>query len=163
MPDKTEETKQGKMVSVYVSFVQEGSLESAAFCRKEAEEAGLFDEHVYDLLGCLGKTEEKGLEPVEVGLFCPACGLSREDFEEHGRLGCPQCYDAFGSAIVPLLRKLHLGGGHLGKIPRRALIDRAVNDRIRRLKVRMEKAVSMERYEDAARFRNEIKKIKDLV
>ena len=28
---------------------------------------------------------------------------------------------------------------------------------------RMEKAVSMERYEDAARFRDEIKKIKDLV
>ena len=151
------------MVSVYVSFVQGGSLESAVFCWEEAEEAGLFDEHVYDLLGTIEETPEKALERVADGLHCPTCGFTQEDFEEHGRLGCPQCYEAFGSAIVPLLRKLHLGGGHMGKIPRKALIDRAVVDRIRRLKVRMERAVSMERYEEAARCRDEIRKIKELV
>lgn len=163
MPDENDGAEKGKTTSVYVSFIQDGSLESAAFCWDDAEEAGLFDEHVYDLLDTIEGTPKKVPERVADGVSCVTCGFTLEALEERGRLGCPQCYKIFGCIILPLLRKLHSGIEHMGKLPRRAQIDRTLSKRIRSLKSRMDTAVSMERYEEAARFRDEIRKIKELV
>tara|TARA_B100001123_G_scaffold437730_2_gene570845 strand:+ start:175341 stop:175865 length:525 start_codon:yes stop_codon:yes gene_type:complete len=161
MPGGNDGAEKGKTASVYVSFIQGGSLKSAAFYWDDAEEAGLFDEHVYDLLDTIEGTPKKMPGRVADGISCSTCGFTLEALEEQGRLGCPQCYKTFGCIILPLLRKLHSGIEHMGKLPRKAQVDQVVNERILGLKFRMETAVSMERYEEAARFRDEIREIKE--
>ena len=55
------------------------------------------------------------------GLACPVCGLTYQRFKEIGRLGCPECYDAFreGKEGMPnILRKIHGSTRHQGKYPK---------------------------------------------
>lgn len=42
---------------------------------------------------------------------CLDCGTTFAEFERGGLVGCPLCYQVFGSAIVPALKILHQSGG----------------------------------------------------
>jgi protein arginine kinase activator len=46
---------------------------------------------------------------------CPTCGFQYSDFKRIGRLGCPDCYDAFDSQLVSVLRHVHGSTQHTGK------------------------------------------------
>ena len=48
---------------------------------------------------------------------CPGCGLAYADFKAKGRLGCPQCYDAFAPVLGSLLEKVHHASAHKGRRP----------------------------------------------
>jgi protein arginine kinase activator len=92
---------------------------------------------------------------------CPGCGMSVADFRSKGRLGCTRCYDAFRVELLPLLQRIHEAQMHTGRLP--AVIgtppppvdDRSLTD-VRR---RLEDAVRGERYEEAARLRDELRKL----
>jgi len=89
-------------------------------------------------------------------LTCPECGLQYEEFRVTGRLGCPHDYDAFRAVLLPLLERIHVGGMHQGagrhhgKQPGRAAPD-DIDERLR-------DAVHAERYEEAARLRDLIRR-----
>ena len=55
--------------------------------------------------------------PKENERACPGCGLTPADFKEHGRLGCPKCYETFEGKLSSVIHKLHRGDSHLGKVP----------------------------------------------
>lgn len=90
---------------------------------------------------------------------CARCGYDYSSFKKVGRLGCPECYDAFGEQLEPLLRQLHGSTRHQGKTPA-GLGDRA---RIRReladLQEALSEAVAREDYETAATIRDRIKSL----
>ncbi|HET6572352.1 MAG TPA: UvrB/UvrC motif-containing protein [Fimbriiglobus sp.] len=92
-----------------------------------------------------------GADPA--GLTCPTCGLKYAAFRADGRLGCPDDYDAFRSALEPLLDRIHRGTRHQGKTPR-AAGRRAELDSLRD---QLQAAVATEKYEDAARLRDRIR------
>ena len=93
---------------------------------------------------------------------CPRCGLAYEDFKRVGRLGCAECYKAFRTSLVPLLKRIHGSNQHLGKSPNPQAVDelKTVNKRHEELdaaKQSLQKAVRNEEFEEAAALRDKIK------
>ena len=92
-------------------------------------------------------------------LLCDHCGLSFAEFREHSLLGCPACYTAFDAQLSPLIERAQGGGTHhIGKAPRRAGGGEQHQQRLLRLRKRLAEAVAAEDYEQAARFRDEIRR-----
>jgi len=96
-------------------------------------------------------------ESQEQGLACPDCGLTYATFETEGLLGCPTCYQTFMGDMTRLLMEYHGGENHRGKMPR--LVGRRIDLRrkILGVKEKIQTAVGEERFEDAARLRDEMR------
>jgi len=97
------------------------------------------------------------LAPADPGtLTCPACGLQYAEFRAEGRLGCPADYDAFRTALEPLLERVHRSVRHDGKVP--AHFRRQVREaELKELRKQMQAAAASEKYEEAARLRDLIR------
>ncbi len=152
----------GKTATIFVSEIVDAKITKCAYCAEHALQAGVLAPASYGLLGS-ESTEKVGNFTLErESLRCPACGLRQEDFDKNGRFGCPGCYETFGNLLRPLLLKLHTGSSHRGKIPRKALAQHLLNDRLKYLQGRLDNAVAEESYEDAADYRDKIIEIKQL-
>jgi len=91
------------------------------------------------------------------GLRCEDCGLGYMEFRSRGRLGCPRCYEVFRASLEPLLEKIHGGTQHVGKAPdESSAVDRSRERKLVELRRALQAAVREERYEDAARLRDEL-------
>ncbi len=89
---------------------------------------------------------------------CSFCGLSFSDFKESGRLGCPHCWSSFELHLRGLLRRVHGGSQHLGKVYLSP--DPSVSEREKRLEAlrkKLRRAVEIEDFERAAEIRDEIR------
>ncbi len=116
-------------------------------------------------------------------LECGKCGMTFDDFVNHGEFGCGNCYLTFADRISPVLKNLHGSSKHIGREYREAIDELEYNKKkfetsqkqnketkkektteeikLERLKKDLEKAIKEERYEDAAKFRDEIKKLEE--
>lgn len=83
---------------------------------------------------------------------CSSCGLSWSDFTRTGFLGCPHCYDHFLPRLLPAIQKVQGADHH---VPGRG--ETAVKS-LGELEEELQRAVREERYEDAARIRDEIRR-----
>jgi protein arginine kinase activator len=92
---------------------------------------------------------------------CPACGMPFVEFRNHGRLGCPHDYDAFREELLPLLESVHGDVKHAGKAPRRGPKAKAAVAELEQLRRRLQKLVTDEKYEEAARVRDQIKRLEE--
>lgn len=93
-------------------------------------------------------------------LKCDVCGLSYAEFRQKAVLGCPNDYDAFASALVPLIERTQEGAQqHIGKVPLRAGSDQKKQNALLRLRAELKGAVRDEDYERAAELRDQIKKL----
>jgi protein arginine kinase activator len=89
---------------------------------------------------------------------CPGCGMSAADFKTKGRLGCPRCYETFRGELIPVLQRVHESAVHRGRLPGRvASRERGPADGLAEIRRRLEDAVRGERYEEAARLRDELR------
>ena len=50
-------------------------------------------------------------------VVCPRCRTTLSAFTKSGRLGCPQCYEAFHEQLQPMLLQLHGRVQHAGRQP----------------------------------------------
>lgn len=82
---------------------------------------------------------------------CPACGFTSEDVRKTGRLGCPECYEAFSSMLQEVLNDCQKGLHHSGKIP-----SKMQGVRKDRLEKELRQAIAEERFEDAAKIRDQL-------
>lgn len=96
--------------------------------------------------------------PMVESRACPQCGITFEEFRAKGRLGCPKDYDVFGDLLTGVLKKAHRGEcRHRGRLPGgQTDLTRTHNDRLLTLRRALRDAVGQERYEEAARLRDEI-------
>jgi protein arginine kinase activator len=97
-------------------------------------------------------------------LVCPYCGLTASAFKEVGRLGCPQCYTTFENSLRGLLRRIHGGTQHVGKVylpPDPSL--REAEQRLDGLRRRLQRAIDTEDFERAADLRDEIRSLEPAV
>lgn len=90
---------------------------------------------------------------------CPTCGRTLAEFQETGFLGCAQCYRHFASQIEPMLRRIHGHVVHTGKVPLRRGGHLKVERDLQRLQQRLQEAVSQENFEEAAKLRDEIRRL----
>lgn len=88
---------------------------------------------------------------------CISCGLTYSEFNRLGTFGCPDCYEAFKDELAPLLRRIHGHAKHDGKVPNRGSGVFRTATHIKRLRQHLEKLVQEERYEEAAKIRDEIR------
>lgn len=90
---------------------------------------------------------------------CPSCGLSYNAFKESGRLGCSLCYESFSDPLKPLLQKIQKDLHHVGKVPRKGDAQLTLKRNITDLRMQLKEAVGREQFEQAARIRDQIRKI----
>lgn len=91
--------------------------------------------------------------------FCPGCGASWNDLRREGKAFCPLCYTTFGEELRPTLRALHGNVTHTGRAPADRREKREKEDRLTRLKKELASAIAEEKFEDAAKLRDEIRSL----
>ena len=114
-----------------------------------------------DLLLGLGAAQEIEAAGGGAGLKCPACGFTQADFKKAGRLGCSACYETFAEPLGGLLKTMHKGTRHVGKVPESLRQSRDLSDRLKQLQTKLTKAIEAEDFEEAAVLRDEIKQTTD--
>lgn len=91
---------------------------------------------------------------------CPSCGLTSSQLKQTGRLGCSDCYIHYEKHLRALLRRLHAGTQHVGKVmvaPNGLDTDRKAQlDALRRS---LQRAVDSEDFERAASLRDQIRRL----
>jgi protein arginine kinase activator len=101
-------------------------------------------------------SEEDNYSSQEIVLKCANCGLTYNEFVKTGKLGCNKCYETFTKQIKPLLDRLHGKSEHVGKIPNKVKVRIDRLQKIKKIKEELQKAVSKEEYEKAAKLRDKI-------
>lgn len=88
---------------------------------------------------------------------CPNCGLTFADFRRLGHLGCSECHVTFEKPLEPVLRRIHGGTVHAGKIPAKAAGPLKARRELDRLREELTEAIGKEEYERAAELRDRIR------
>lgn len=154
-----------KEATVHLTQIVENQVKNVDLCEACAKQKGVNDPTGFslaDLLLGLGASQEieQASEAKGAELKCEACGFTQAEFKKTGRLGCSECYAVFADALDTLLKGMHKGTEHKGKVPaairettlREAALGRLVAD--------LQAAVEREDFESAARLRDEIKSLK---
>ena len=146
--------------SVFLTQILEGKMQKVNLCDACSKEKGVQDPTGFalaDLLLGIGAAEE--IEKGSASQKCPVCGFTQSDFKKTGRLGCSACYQTFAEGLESLLKAMHKGTEHVGKLPERATRQMQLSDKMRALNDNLEKAVAEENYETAASLRDQIKQL----
>ena len=148
-----------KPATVHLTQILDNKVHKVDLCEECAQAKGVTDPSGFSLADLLLKASLSP-DPAAGGVRCEQCGFTPTDFKKHGRFGCPACYDAFRGILDPMLEGMHKGIVHSGKVPQRALERKSLYDKLTRLEVDLTEAIKAERYEDAARCRDEISQVK---
>jgi protein arginine kinase activator len=153
-----------KQATVHFTQIVGDKVQKVDLCEDCARDKGVNDPSAFpmaDLLLGLGSAQEiDQAAPGGGELRCPKCGFTQADFKKAGRLGCADCYQTFSEGLETLLKTMHKGTKHMGKVPRLMQNRTDVSDKIKQLSKKLEQAVAQEKYEDAARLRDEIKQLR---
>jgi protein arginine kinase activator len=149
-----------KPATVHLTQIVNNKVHKVDLCEACAQAKGVTDPSGFSLADLLLKASLTPEAAVAEGLRCEHCGFTQGDFKKHGRFGCPNCYETFKGMIEPMLDNMHKGTTHTGKVPHKALDRRLLTERLSKLETNLEEAIKTERYEDAARFRDEIHQVK---
>lgn len=145
--------------TVHLTQIVNSKVHKVDLCESCAQAKGVTDPSGFSLSDLLLKASLNPDQP-ETTVTCEQCGYSQNDFKKHGRFGCPHCYEAFSGEISKMLDAMHNGTTHKGKVPQRALARKTLYDRLTQLEDELSEAIKTERYEDAARCRDEISQVK---
>jgi len=151
-----------KEAKVHLTQIVGDKMQKVDLCEGCAAQKGVNDPAGFslaDLLLGLGASQE--MEQAGGELKCPNCGFTQADFKKAGRLGCSECYVTFNEGLEALLKTMHKGTRHHGKVPHAFQQSRDLADRLKALQKKLEKAVADEDFEQAAHTRDEIKSTKD--
>ena len=120
---------------------------------------------------------------------CKKCGMTYDEFIEKGMFGCSECYETFSNPIDSLLKNLHGTSKHVGRHPelkqykkKEIELNKEIDDKKKynngnnveekedkedkenskkeKLQIELEKVIKEERYEDAAKIRDQLKEMK---
>lgn len=149
-----------KEATVHLTQIDGEKMRKVDLCEECAKTKGINDPAGFslaDLLLGLGASHEIEQAGGGVEVRCPRCGFTQGDFKKAGRLGCPDCYKTFAEALEGLLKTMHKGTRHVGKVPASLRHSRELSDRLKVLQKKLTKAIESEDFEEAAHVRDEIK------
>lgn len=149
-----------KEATVHVTEILDDKMTELHICEECAKKKGEAMKQPFSIADLLAGLTDIGamVGPEEaVRLKCPGCGQTYKDFRSIGRLGCGQCYETFKESLAPLLKRVHGSNHHLGKVPARKGRAVKVNVQLQELRERLSRAVQLERYEEAAKLRDQIR------
>ena len=151
-----------KPATVHLTQIVGDKMQKLDLCEDCAKTKGINDPTSFgladlDLVLGLGASQQLEQAAGGVELKCPRCGFTQADFKKAGRLGCPECYKTFSEPLEGLLKTMHKGTRHVGKVPESLRHNRDLSDRLKQLQKRLTKAIEAEDFEQAAVLRDEIK------
>ena len=122
--------------------------------------------------GMLEDSDFMPLFPEVKELKCDNCNMTFDEFINTGKLGCPACYEAFSEKIDPMLKRIHGSNRYIGKKLNKANKEEIIHQsednkkdnsksKKEELEEDLKQAISEERYEDAAKIRDQIKGLKE--
>ncbi len=91
---------------------------------------------------------------------CNTCGTRLVEFLKAGKPGCADCYTIFSKYLIRPLKQIHGSAKHIGKIPSRAGKEIKTASQLEQLQNSLNIAVSQQNFEEAARLRDEINRLK---
>ncbi len=106
--------------------------------------------------GFFGMHKQKALGTAKK---CPDCGSTYADIAHAGRVGCPRCYAIFREELAPTIRSVHGTTTHTGALPSRHKARQERAEQIKNLKRGLRDAIQKEDFEEAARLRDEIRRM----
>src|SRR5581483_4930271 len=151
-----------KDATVHLTQIAGDKMQKVDLCEECAKHKGVNDPAGFslaDLLLGLGASQELQQAAGGVELKCPRCGFTQADFKKAGRLGCSDCYTTFAEGLEGLLKTMHKGVRHLGKVPQSLQQSRDLTERLKVLRKKLDKAGDEENFEQAALLRDEIKQM----
>jgi protein arginine kinase activator len=149
-----------KEATVHLTQIAGDKMQKVDLCEECAKQKGVNDPAGFslaDLLLGLGASQEIEQAAGGTELKCPKCGFTQADFKKAGRLGCAECYTTFAEGLEGLLKTMHTGIRHVGKVPQALQQSRDLADRLKALHKKLAKAVEDENFEQAAVLRDEIR------
>jgi len=72
-------------------------------CDQCAKKKGVEMEQHFGVADFLAGMSGPGRAPHDPSLKCDKCGMTFDDFQRIGRLGCGNCYSAFRESLLPLI------------------------------------------------------------
>jgi protein arginine kinase activator len=148
----------GKPATVHLTQIVGSKINKIDLCEDCAREKGITDPEGFSMGDILGGSPA---HPHAESLVCDTCGFTPKDFKKTGLFGCPDCYEKFAPIMTPMLRTMHRDVTHRGKVPARSLARMSVRSLIATLEEQLALAVKDERFEDAARLRDELSAVKN--
>jgi protein arginine kinase activator len=166
MPDMVCDNCGSTDAVVHLTQIVNNQMSTHRLCEKCAAEKGLETSPepaalpLTDLLAQIGKDPTPDAADPSIAQQCSFCGLTFKDFRETGRLGCPHCYETYMPHLQRLLRRVHGGTQHVGKVylppdPSASELER----RLEALRRKLNRAVESEDFERAAELRDEIRSL----
>jgi protein arginine kinase activator len=147
---------------VHFSEIVDNELRKIDLCENCAKAKGVDDPTNFslaDLLLGLGAAQEMEKAAEGLQIKCPHCGFTQADFKKAGRLGCADCYLSFAEGLESLLKSMHKGTRHVGKVPKALRQTRDLEERVKTLQHKLDKAIASEDFEQAADLRDELKRL----
>jgi protein arginine kinase activator len=150
-----------KPATVHLTDIKGDKMQKVDLCEECAKNKGVNDSTfaLADMLLGLGASQEIEQAAGGAEIKCPQCGFTQADFKKSGRLGCAECYKTFADGLEGLLKSMHKGTRHAGKVPEGLRQTRDLSDRLNALQQRLAKAIREENFEQAAALRDEIKQM----
>lgn len=152
-----------KNATVHLTQIAGEKMQKVDLCEDCAKEKGMDDPASFslaDMLLGLGASQEMEEAAGSSDAACPNCGFTQADFKKTGRLGCSECYETFAEGLETLLKSMHKGTRHVGKVPAGLRRTQDLQLRLNQLQSKLDKAVADENFEEAAVLRDDIKKIR---
>ncbi len=147
--------------TIHLTQIVNGVMNKVDMCAKCPNAKNVDDPTGFALAEqLLGVSQAQGTASQTNEIVCPACGFGQSEFKKLGRLGCPVCYDVFESELGPVLRAMHRGLEHKGKVPAGYVSRRRQLAKIQELEASLAEAVLAERFEQAAEIRDQINELK---
>ena len=115
-------------------------------------------------------------------LRCKGCNSRFDDILNTGKFGCPECYETFETEIDELLNRIHGRNRHVGRLGKGEKLkventpesdknnvnnkndesnNNSNSNKIEELKNKLKELIKVENYEEAAKVRDEIKKLEN--
>lgn len=156
--------------TVHLTEIVDGQITELHLCEHCAKEKSSQMEQQFGLSDLLAGLVDfgKNIEDKEdLKLKCPNCKLSYREFKKIGRFGCSECYNTFSKYLEFLLKNIHGANQHVGKMPvcppaikqkeKAKIFIQDDSDKVDDLKARLQKAITREDFEEAAKLRDKIK------
>ncbi len=150
-----------KEATVHLTQITGEKMHKVDLCEECSKNKGVDDPAGFslaDLLLGLGAAQE--IEQSASGdSKCPKCGFTQADFKKAGRLGCSECYTTFADGLDGLLKTMHKGVRHVGKVPPSVQTSREYEVLLKGLQKKLARAIADEDFEQAAKLRDSIREI----
>src|SRR6478609_616252 len=151
-----------KNATVHLTQIAGEKMQKVDLCEECAKAKGVNDQTGFslaDLLLGLGASQELEQSAGGAEAKCPQCGFTHADFKKSGRLGCSECYVTFSEGLGGLLKTMHKGTRHVGKVPESLRTRRDLSNQLTALQKKLNKAIETEDFEQAALLRDQIKQL----